>query len=72
MANLLSGVGALQQLEQVNATTPTQQVKQATKNQAVAPQDTVNLSQAGRVAGQAQASSQALASGDRGHDGDNH
>jgi hypothetical protein len=64
MANPLSGVGAVQHLSQATPTTPTQQAQQATKNQAVAPQDSVNISKAGKAASQSQAS------GDRDHDGD--
>lgn len=67
MANPLSGVGALQQLDHVTATNPTQQTQQIARTQAVAPQDTVKISQAARVASQAQ---QQQVSGDKDHDGD--
>ena len=70
MANPKRGVSALQQLTPVAATTPTQQAKQTTKYQAVAPQDTVNISHAARVASQAQAARQQQASGNTDHDGD--
>lgn len=70
MANPLSGVGAVQQLTQLSATTPTQQTKQFTKTQAVTPQDTVNISQAARVASQAKAAQPQQTSGDKDHDGD--
>ena len=70
MANPISGVGAAQQLTPVAATTPTQQAKQTTKYQAVAPQDTANISHAARVASQAETARQQQVSGDKDHDGD--
>lgn len=66
MADPLSGVGALHQLNHVTPTNPTQQTKQISKTQAVAPQDTVKISQAARVASQAQ---QQQVSSDKDHDG---
>jgi hypothetical protein len=67
MVNPLSGVGTLQQVNHVSATNPTQQTQQIAKAQAVAPQDTVKISQAAHVASQAQ---QQQVSGDKDYDGD--
>jgi hypothetical protein len=70
MANPLSGVGALQQLAPVTATNPTQQAKQVSKTQAVAPQDTVNISLAARVASQSRTGGSQTPTGDTDQDGD--
>jgi hypothetical protein len=67
MSNPISGFGAFQQLDPVAAAAPTQQAKQIAKTQAVAPQDTVKISQDARVASQAQ---QQQVSGDKNDDGD--
>jgi hypothetical protein len=66
MANPISGVSNAQHAAQVAQSAQT--AKQQTPPRAAAPQDTVNISQAGRAASQAQQTQQP--SGDLNHDGD--
>jgi len=69
MANPVGGVTNAQHAAQVNHAVQT--AKQQTPAKVAAPQDTVNISQAGRAANQAQNANKApQTSGDVNHDGD--
>jgi len=73
MANHVSGVSNPQQAAQVEAQKQAQAAKPAPKAGTAAPQDTVNISAAGRAASQAQtAAKPQLTAGDVDHDGGNH